>query len=152
MPRLSFVGDKNESYESVLPATKWYPSMSAAEFQSLFHFLSNETEDGILHRLTIARVTVNSELNAFVGLHGSLEAVSVHWFGDTDTGAILYKQAVMSLAANDIVGNKLSTDATAEAADRQEALQQKADNCLVQYREAVDLLLNGKAMYTFEVV
>ena len=152
MSRMSFVGDKNESYESTLPATALYPAINVAEFQSLFHFLSNETEDGILHRLLIARAAVNSELKAFVTQLGTLAAVSTHWFGDTETGDMLYKQAVMSLAAHYIVGNKLSTDASAEAADRQEALQQKADNCLVQYREAVDLLLNGKAMYTFEVV
>ncbi|MEC4729003.1 head completion/stabilization protein [Shewanella sp. D64] len=152
MTRMSFVGDKNEVHESHLPATAQYPSINVAEFQGIYHFLSNESEMGILHYLTIARVTVNSELNELVTQHGTLDVVSTHWFGEPQTGTTLYKQAVLSLAAHAIVGNKLSTDATAEAADRQEALQQKADNCLVQYRQAVDLLLYGKATYTFEVV
>ena len=152
MSRMEFVGDKDEVYASELPATVQYPALVIAEFQAVFHFLSNETEVGILHRLTIARVTVGTELVEMMSLHGTLDTLSMHWFGETQTGAILYKQAVFSLAANYIVGNKLSTDATAEAAERQEALQQKADNCLVQYRQAVDLLLNGHATYTFEAV
>lgn len=152
MSRMEFIGNKNEVYDSELPATTQYPALTIAEFQAVFHFLSNETEVGILHRITIARVTVNSELLDMMSIHGSLDALSTHWFGEVQTGVILYKQAVFSLAANYIVGNKLSTDATAEAADRQEALQQKADHCLVQYRQAVDLLLNGHATYTFEAV
>lgn len=152
MSRMEFVGNKDEVYDSELPATTQYPALTIAEFQAVFHFLSNETEVGILHRITIARVTVNSELLDMMSIHGSLDALSMHWFGEEQTGVILYKQAVFSLAANYIVGNKLSTDATAEAADRQEALQQKADHCLVQYRQAVDLLLNGHATYTFEAV
>ena len=152
MTRMQFVGDKSEVYGSELPATTQYPALVIAEFQAVFHFLSNETEVGILHRLTIARATVNTELLGMMSVHDTLDTLSTHWFGETQTGAILYKQAVFSLAANYIVGNKLSTDATAEAAERQEALQQKADHCLVQYRQAVDLLLNGRATYTFEAV
>lgn len=152
MSRMEFVGNKDDAYESQLPATEQYPALTVAEFQAVFHFLSNETEIGILHYLTLARLTVHTELVEMLTLHETLDHVSAHWFGEAASGVSLYKQAVFSLAANRIVGNKLSTDATAEAADRQEALQQKADNCLVQYRQAVDLLLNGKATYTFEMV
>lgn len=152
MSRMEFIGNKDDVYESQLPVTAQYPALTVAEFQAVFHFLSNETEIGILHHLTLARLTVHTELVEIITLHETLDHVSVHWFDDAASGVSLYKQAVFSLAANHIVGNKLSTDATAEAADRQEALQQKADNCLVQYRQAVDLLLNGKATYTFEMV
>lgn len=152
MSRMAFVGDKDEVFDGRLPATNSYPTLSVAEFQGLFHFLSNETENGMLHRLGLARITVHQELAAAVAKHGSLDALSLHWFGDSAAGIVLYKQAVFSLAAHNVIGNKLSTDATAEAADRQEALQSKAEHCLVQYRQAVDLLLNGKPMYTFEVV
>lgn len=152
MSRMEFVGNKDDVYTGVLPATAHYPELIVAEFQAVFHFLSNETEVGILHHLTVARLTVHTELLDIIKSHGTLDHTSEYWFGDDLSGLALYKQAVFSLAANHIVGNKLSTDATAEAADRQEALQQKADNCLVQYRRAVDLLLHGKETYTFEVV
>ena len=152
MSHMAFVGNKDKTYESQLPATEQYPALTVAEFQDVFHFLSNETEISVLHHLTLARLTVHTELVEMLTLHETLDHLSVHWFGEEAPGVSLYKQAVFSLAANRIVGNKLSTDATAEAADRQEALQQKADNCLVQYRQAVDLLLHGKATYTFEMV
>ncbi len=152
MSRMKFVGNKNEVYESTLPVTNQYPELSTEEFQEVFHFLSSETEASLLHHLILARLTVHTELSNILMQYETLDHVSEYWFGETASGLALYKQAVFSLAANHIVGNKLSMDATAEAADRQEALQQKADNCLVQYRQAVDLLLNGKATYTFEMV
>lgn len=152
MSRMAFVGNKDDAYLGELPATIHHPKLVVAEFQAVFHFLSNETEIGILHNLTLARITVNSELLELMNTHGTLDHASEYWFGDTDTGNALYKQAVFSLATNYIVGNKLSMDATAEAAERQDALQQKADNALVHYRRAVDLLLHGKETYTFEVV
>ncbi|CAK2693539.1 hypothetical protein VCRA2126O85_10378 [Vibrio crassostreae] len=50
---MEFVGDKNERYESELPAQGKYPALKISEFQSLFHFQSNETEAGILHHATV---------------------------------------------------------------------------------------------------
>lgn len=149
---MQFVGNKDEIYDSTLPATAQYLELKVSEFQSLFHFLSNETEPGILQQLTIARITVNRELLNVFPSTVTLDEFSQQQFGDTNTGTTLYKQAVFSLAANFIVGNQLSTNATSEASDRQEALQQKAENCLVQYRRAMDLLGNGVETYCFEVV
>lgn len=149
---MEFIGNKDEVYTSTLPATAMYPELAIAEFQSLFHFLSNETEAGILHHATIARITVNRELIDVVTPFGSLEGLSQNRFGEAETGLILYKQTVFSLAANFLVGNQLSTDTTKEASERQEALQQKADHCLVQYRRAIDLLLNAHETYLIEVI
>lgn len=149
---MEFVGNKNEQYSSTLSATELYPELTIAEFQSVFHFLSNETEAGILHHCTVARVTVNQELLDTIKSFGSLDKLSLERFGETQTGAILYKQAVFALTANFLVENQLSMNATTEAAERQEAIQAKADHSLVQYRRAVDLLLNAKETYCFEVV
>lgn len=149
---MQFVGNKDEVYDSTLPATAQYPELTVAEFQSLFHFLSNETEAGILQQVTIARITVNRELLDVFAATVTLDEFSLEKFGDTSTGTTLYKQAVFSLAANFIIGNQLSTNATSDASDRQEALQQKAENCLVQYRRAMDLLGNGVETYCFAVV
>ena len=112
MSRMAFVGDKNEVFDGRLPATNSYPTLSVAEFQGLFHFLSNETENGMLHRLGLARITVHQELATAVAKHGSLDALSLHWFGDSAAGIVLYKQAVFSLAAHNVIGNKLSTAQT----------------------------------------
>lgn len=149
---MEFVGNKNEIYKTVLPVTNKYPELTVADFQSVFHFLSNETEIGILHHLKLARINVHAELSVVMNGYCDLVSLSVCAFDDEDTASVLYKQAVFALAANFIIGNKLSTDATAEAAKRQEALQEKADNALVQYRRAVDVLQNSKATYFFEVV
>lgn len=152
MSRTEFVGNKDEEYAATLPATTQYPELTIAEFQSVFHFLSNETEMGILHHAKLARITVHSELLETMKRFDNLDHLSVTLFGDEEAAAVLYTQAVFALTANYLIGNKLSTDATAEAADRQEALQQKADNALLQYRRAIDFLLNAKATYTFAVV
>lgn len=150
--QMEFVGNKDEVYPTVLPATAVYPELTLAEFQSLFHFLSNETEPGILQQVKVARITTHRELIDVVVPQGTLSDYSLFRFGETDTGKTLYKQAVFSLAANFIIGNQLSTDATREASERQEALTQKAKHCLVQYRRAMDLLINGKETYCIEVV
>ena len=149
---MEFVGNKDEEYGSVLPATTHYPELAIAEFQRVFHFLSNETEAGILHHATVARAVVNQELLATITPFVTLDALSLDRFDETQTGTTLYKQAVFGLTANYLVENQLSMNATVEAAERQEAIQAKADNSLVQYRRAIDLLLNGVETYRFEVV
>ena len=149
---MDFVGNKNETYSAVLPATALYPALSIEAFQHLFHFLSNETESSILHNATIARITVHQELATTMASFDHLDDLSLDRFSDTETGGTLYKQAVFSLTANYLVGNKLSMDASPEAAERQEAIVAKADHCLVQYRSAIDLLLHAKATYCIEIV
>ena len=149
---MEFVGNKNEKYEGVLPATSLYPELAISEFQNVFHFLNNETQECILHNATVARAIVNQELRKKVSEAGSLDALSIAQFDEKQTGTVLYIEAVFSLTAHYLVENQLSMNATKDAADRQEALQSKVNNCLVQYRRAVDLLLNGVETYRIEVV
>ncbi len=150
--QMEFMGNKDEIYASVLPATALYPKLALAEFQSLFHFLSNETEPGILQQMTVARIMTHRELLVAISPFSSLDELSLAQFGDIDTGTTLYKQAVFSLAANFIIGNQISGDATKEASERQEALTQKAEHCSVQYRRAIDLLINAQETYCIEVI
>lgn len=149
---MEFVGNKNEVYSSELAATEKYPALKISEFQSLFNFLSNETEAGILHQATIARIKVHSELLEHLVPFTHLTELSLNRFGDEESGIALYKQAVFALSASALIGIQLSTNATAEAADRQEALSKKQEQCNVQYRQAVDLLIHGRETYCFEMV
>lgn len=149
---MEFVGDKNDVFGSELPATAKYPALKMSEFQSLFNFLSNETEPGILQQAKVSRIKVHRELLAAIEPFTDLMEFSQAKFGDEESGETLYKQAVFSLTASALIGIQLSTNATAEAADRQEALTSKKQHCDVQYRQAVDLLINGKETYCFEVV
>ncbi len=149
---MEFVGNKDEVYGAVLEATALYPELTIAEFQALFHFLSNESEASLLHQTTIARITVNQELLGIVTSFGSLAALSQSRYGDKVSGDTLYKQAVFSQAAHLIIGNQISSDATKEAAERQEAMSQKASHCLVSYRRAIDTLINNAETYTIEVI
>lgn len=146
------ISDKSEAYSSELPATAFYPALKLSEFQALFHFLEDETEAAILHNATIERVTVHRELKPLTELHENLAALSMALFDDEVTAQHLYKQAVFSKAAAALIGNRLATDATKEAAERDEALQQRADNLLNNYRNAVDQLLQTDSGYTFEVI
>ncbi len=81
-----------------------------------------------------------------------LTALSQAQFDDKESATTLYKQAVFALTASELIGIQITTDTTAEAAERQEALSEKQNLCNVQYRQAVDLLLNGRETYCFEVV
>ncbi len=101
-------GNKNEVYESTLPVTNQYPELSTEEFQEVFHFLSSETEASLLHHLILARLTVHTELSNILMPYETLDRVSEYWvWRDGIEALALYKQAVFSLAANHIVGNKL---------------------------------------------
>ncbi|WP_295898996.1 head completion/stabilization protein [uncultured Vibrio sp.] len=147
-----FVGNKNDSYESVLPISGKYPALKISEFQSLFHFQSNETEAGILHQAKVSRLKVHSELKETMAPFDDLKALSQTRFDDEDSGETLYKQAVFALTAAELIGIQMSGDATKDAAERQEALTKKMNQCSVQSRKAIDLLLHGEETYCFERV
>ncbi|WP_172378853.1 head completion/stabilization protein [Vibrio sp. Vb339] len=148
---MEFIGDKNERYESELPASDKYPALKISEFQSLFHFQSNETEAGILHHATVSRIKVHSELKDTLVPFASLAELSQERFGD-DSAKTLYKQAVFALTAAQLISVQMSGDATAEAADRQKALTSKKEECEVQYRQAIDMLIHAEETYCFERV
>ncbi len=147
-----FIGDKNETYASELPASGKYPALKISEFQSLFHFQSNETETGILHHAKVSRLKVHSELKDTLDPFSNLAELSQARFGDEESGETLYKQAVFALTAAQLISTQMSGDATADAAERQEALTEKKHSCDVQYRQAIDLLLHSEETYCFERV
>lgn len=149
---MEFVGNKNERYESELPASDKYPALKISEFQSLFHFQSNETEAGILHHATVSRIKVHSELKDTLVPFASLVELSQERFGDDDSAKTLYKQAVFALTAAQLISVQMSGDTTAEAADRQEALTSKKEECEVQSRQAIDMLIHAEETYCFERV
>ena len=147
-----FISDKSEQYSSELPKNAFYPALKLSEFQALFHFLSDETEAAILHNAIIERITIHRELIPLTQTHDDLAALSMALFKDEETAANLYKQAVFCKTAAALIGNRLATDATKEAADRDEALQKRADNLLTNYRNAIDQLLQTDSGYTFEII
>lgn len=149
---MEYVGDKSNSFDSELPATDKYPALKISEFQSLFNFIGNETEAGILQQAKVSRIKVHGELKKAISTHNDLIELSKAQFDDEESAETLYKQAVFALTASELIGIQISTDTTAEAAERQEALSDKQQHCNVQYRQAVDLLINGEETYYFEMV
>ncbi len=147
-----FIGDKSEIYTSVLPATGKFPALEIAEFQSIFHFQSNEKEPAILHHVKVSRLKVHSELKATLDPFNHLDDLSQARFDDTESAETLYKQAVFALTAAQLISIQMSGDATKDASERQVALNRKKEECEVQYRQAIDLLLHGEETYFFERV
>lgn len=146
------ISNKAKAYSSELPANAFYPALKLAEFQALFHFLEDETEAAILHNARIERINIHRELKPLTARYENLQVLSVALFDDEDTATHLYKQAVFCKTAHALIGNRLATDATKAAADRQEALELRADNLLNNYRNAVDQLLQTGSGYTFELI
>jgi len=147
-----FISDKSKAYASELPAKGFYPALKIAEFQTLFHFLEDETEPAILHNAIIERIAIHRELKPLTELHENMPALSLALFEDEETAECLYKQAVFCKTAHALIGNRLATDATEEAADRDESLQLRADKLLTNYRNAIDQLLQTDSGYTFEMI
>lgn len=148
----NLVANKDKSYSSVLAATAFYPELKISEFQALFHFLEDETEAAILHAATIERSAIHRELKTLTTLYADLTALSVAVFEDEESALAIYKQAVFCKTAYSLIGNRLATDATKQGAERQEALTQRADTLLTNYRNAVDQLLPSVSGYTFELI
>ncbi|WP_028865187.1 head completion/stabilization protein [Psychromonas aquimarina] len=146
------ISNKSEAYQSELPASAFYPALKLSEFQALFHFLEDETEAAIVHNATIERITVHRQLTGLTAKYESMEVLSMALFEDESTAESLYKQAVFCKTASALIGNRLATDATKEAADRQEALESRVDNLLSNYRNAIDQLLLTNSGYTFEMI
>lgn len=148
----TLIGDKSNEYQTVFSATEFYPELKLSEFQKLFAFLEDTTEFEITNTLLVQREVVHRQLKTLTDTHPSLASRSLELFGSETTGEALYKQAVFSLTAAVLIGNRLATDATKQAADRQEALDQRNDRLRTQYREAVDLLLQTDSGYTIELI
>jgi len=148
----TFIGDKSNAYTGELPATGYFPKLKIADFQDLFSFLEEENEASITLQMQVDRAYVHNQLRSLVDLHQNLEDRSQALFADDTTAEALYKQAVFSLVAANLIGKRLATDATKEAAGRQEALSDKASNLQTQSRQAIDSLLATGSGYTFEVI
>lgn len=148
----SLVANKDESYSSVLPATTFYPELKISEFQSLFHFLEDGKEAGILHAAKVERIAIHQELKELTVEYSTLEEVSQALFGDDKSAEILYKQAVFCKTAYTLITNRLSTDATKDAAERQESMLEQADKQLTNYRSAMVQLQPKTTGYTFELI
>lgn len=146
------IAGKSNEYASSLPATSFYPSLVIADFQKVFHFLEDQTEDSILLQMEVDRANVHRQLKTLMETHPNLGSRSQELFENDTTAEALYKQAVFSLTAANLIGSKMAMDATSEAADRQEALTDKADHLLKQYRHAVDQLLQTDSGYTIELI
>lgn len=148
----NLVADKDKSYSSVLAATSFFPELKVSEFQSLFHFLEDEKESGILHAAKVERITIHQELKKLKDEHATLVELSMALFDDQESAEVLYKQAVFCKTAYTLITNRLSTDATKEAAERQESLLARADTQLTNYRSAMVQLQEKVTGYTFEVI
>ncbi|MBE8574456.1 head completion/stabilization protein [Vibrio sp. OPT18] len=158
---MDFIGDKTQIYTGELPATSIYPALKLSDFQGMFQFLSNESELNLTHQLTAARAAIRSELKPLMATLKNdtdrpdltlLSVLSLMHFEDEETAKVFYIQSVFALAASYIVSVQISTDATKEAADRQQALSNKKEECLVMYRRAVDMLIYGHETRMFEVL
>lgn len=153
MANTTYIGDKTNTFEGSLPATVFFPSLNLSDFQDQFGFKDDFSEEAVKQQMTIDRWQVHKELAPLADTYESLLALSNDKFGDDVTGAALYKQAVFCLTARNLIAVMMATDATSDASDRQEALDEKRDNLVEMYRRSIDHLLEPESgSYTFKVV
>lgn len=146
------IASKDNAFDGVLAATSFYPQLKISEFQSLFHFLADGKETGILHAAKVARIAIHQELKALTTKYATLGELSQNVFGDDESAEILYKQAVFCKTAHSLITNRLSTDATKDAAQRQAALMDQVNEQLTNYRSAIVQLLPEVTGYTVALI
>ncbi|WP_373020729.1 head completion/stabilization protein [Thiomicrorhabdus sp.] len=149
---MQFVGDKGQTYTTELSATPFYPVLKLADFQQQFNFLEDQNEYAVTQQAIIDRSTVHRQLLTLTETHQNLVDVSKALFGDDTTAAVLYQNAVFSMTAANLIGNRMATDATKEAADRQEALNQKVDHLNSQARSSIEQLLRADSGYAISLI
>ncbi|MBN2605987.1 MAG: head completion/stabilization protein [Thiotrichales bacterium] len=149
---MQFVGDKGQTYTAELAATDFYPVLKLADFQQQFNFLEDQNEYAVTQQAIIDRSIVHRQLLTLTETHPNLIAVSQELFGDDTTAAVIYQNAVFSITAANLIGNRMATDATKEAADRQEALSQKADHLNNLARSSIEQLLRADSGYSIDLI
>lgn len=145
------IGDQSVTYSTEIALDRFYPILKLADFQQLFGFLKNTSEYSIANVMLVQQQIVHSQLKELKEQYTDLQAVSQAKFGNGQTGVALYTQAVFSLTAANLTESQMATDATKQAADRQEALVSKSNMLRTQYRDAIDQLI-GSTGYTVELV
>lgn len=149
---MQFVGDNNTPFISILTATAFYPELKLADFQQQYGFLEDQTEYAVNQTALIIRSIVHRQLKTLTELHPDLITVSQALFGDDTTAAVHYQAAVFANVAADLINSKMATDATKEAADRQEALTEKVNQLNTQSRRSIDQLLQVDSGYKIELI
>lgn len=151
-----YVGNKGIVYTGKIPETSFFPELKVSDFQELFAFLNDENENSILLKMTVSKANIDRQLlNALAENYTNLIDVSQALWGNDLTADAMYKQAVFSRTASDLIDNRLSTDATKEASDRQSALDDRVTNLRTQATDALDQLLSATGEttgYTFELL
>lgn len=143
----TLIGDKSNQYDTqIVDDSGFYPTLKLSDFQQLFGFLEDTTEFEITQTMTIQSVKIHGELTSLRDQFSTLVACSQERFNNDTAAGQLYTQAVFSLTAAVLIDNRLATDATKEAADRQEALANRNQSLRTQYREAIELLLDQPGM------
>ncbi len=149
---MQYIGDKNTPFTSLLTATAFYPELKLADFQQQYGFLEDQTEYAVNQTALIIRSIVHRQLKTLIELHPNLIDVSQSLFGDDVTAAVHYQAAVFANVAADLINTKMATDATKEAADRQEALTEKVNQLNTQARRSIDQLLQLNSGYKIELI
>ncbi|RUM91052.1 MAG: hypothetical protein DSZ27_07275 [Thiomicrospira sp.] len=151
-----YIGNKGTVYTGTIAATNFFPELKVSDFQELFAFLNDENENSILLKMTVSKANIDRQLlDALAENYTDLIAVSQALWGNDLTADAMYKQAVFSRTASDLIDNRLSTDATKEASDRQSALDDRVTNLRTQATDALDQLLSATGEttgYTFELL
>jgi hypothetical protein len=142
----AFVGDKSTIFSDVVPGTGVFPPLYLSQFQQQFGFLEDQTEANVVVTMTIASMLVQRQIISVMGQDPDLIGQSLLNYGNGDYWIILYHHAVFCKTAADLIGRRLATDATKQAADRQQAMTDKKDQLLIQYREAIDELIGSSGI------
>ncbi|MCI4411980.1 MAG: head completion/stabilization protein [Thiotrichales bacterium] len=137
-----FVGEKTEQYDDIVPGNGQYPTLSLADFQKSYSFLEDIPQASALVTMTLVSRDIQKQLSNYYEREPDLVSFSLAEFGSGDFWQIIYREAVFTKTASDLLAKRIATDASKNAADRQQALEDKRNYLDANYRELIGKLMN----------
>jgi hypothetical protein len=137
-----FVGEKTEQYDDIVPGNGQYPTLSLADFQKSYSFLEDIPQASAVVTMTLVSRDIQKQLSNYYEREPDLASFSLAEFGSEDFWQIIYREAVFTKTASDLLAKRIATDASKNAADRQQALEDKRNYLDANYRELIGKLMN----------
>lgn len=138
----TFVGDKTEQYDDIVPGNGQYPTLSLADFQKSYSFLEDIPQASAVVSMTLVSRDVQKQLKSYYEGEPDLTGMSLAEYGSGSFWQIIYREAVFTKTASDLLAKRIATDASKNAADRQQALEDKRIYLDANYRELIGRLMN----------
>lgn len=145
-----FVG-KNDTESAAEIESRFFPTLSVADFQSQFQYLKDTDEQVVSSALLNAVIEVEYSMLTLTGKFDSFAEFQKNHPLDPQAVFILYQRAVFNFAMAHVLSCEITTNDTKNASDRAENLSSRVETHNASARQAISMLSSDNTMHV-EVV